>query len=42
MLNLNTLLFVSVAVFSIAMIVPMAMPLLENLMNSMQFMPRRY
>lgn len=42
MLNINTLLFVGIAVFAVVSIAPVAVPLLENLVDSMKFMPRRY
>lgn len=42
MLNINTLLFVGIAVFSIALAAPVALPLIENLLDSMKFMPDRY
>jgi hypothetical protein len=42
MTNVNTLLFVGIAIFSIALVAPVALPLLENLLDSMKFMPRGY
>ncbi len=42
MLNINTMLFVGFAVFAVISIAPVAVPLLESIMNSMNFAPRRY
>lgn len=42
MLNVNTLLFVGIAVLSIMLAAPVVVPLFENLLNSMSLMPRRY
>jgi len=42
MSNFNTLLLVGFAAFAILSIAPVALPLVENLMASMDFVPRRY
>lgn len=42
MLNMNTFVFVGIAVFAVFAVAPVALPLLGNLLDSMQFMPDRY
>ncbi len=42
MSNFNTMLLVGFAVFAILSVAPVAVPLIENLMDSMKFVPRRY
>ena len=42
MSNFNTLLLVGLAGFAILSVAPVAIPLIENLMDSMKLMPRRY
>lgn len=42
MSSFNTFLLVGFAAFAILSVAPVALPLIDNFVNSMEFMPRRY
>jgi len=42
MFNVNTLLFVGIAALAVLSVAPVAVPLIETLLDSMKLVPRRY
>ena len=42
MINLNTLLFIGAVAVSIAIVLPMGIPLVESFMHAMELVPLRY